>query len=213
MVLLLVFPYHSVRSGWVGCSEPFHPPARYMKSTVCSLHLVWMGWVHQRSKPLSRTVMPLSRYSSFCHVPVLSVARRLQEHPPSRGSLCANRGQLFLKPFTRTMWGSYTDLHLPNPGSFLYTKPHCHKKHSDSSLMFLPVSSVLVKAQIFLHSFAWCQVNRSELSSDLICLFQKFWQNISISLIFLQIKISKAGHLCQLSKDSSGLANLILFAL
>lgn len=42
--------------------------------------------------------MPLSRYSSLCHVPALSVVRRIQEHPPSRGSLCVNRGQLFLKP-------------------------------------------------------------------------------------------------------------------
>lgn len=60
------------------------------------------------------------------------------------------------------------------------------------------VSSVLFNTEILFHSFAWCQVNRSDLSSDLICLFQEFWQNISISLIFLQIRISRAGHLCQL---------------
>ena len=47
--------------------------------------------------------MPLSHYPSFCHVPALSAVRRIQEHPPSRGSpwgrlLCVNRGQLFLRP-------------------------------------------------------------------------------------------------------------------
>lgn len=187
-----------------------------------------MGWVHQSNKPLSRTVMSLSHYPFFCHAPALSAVRRIQEHPPfcgedshvsteviySWGSPAANScRKCFILLYLRVLRKNVHNNNVVVTQWPSRTKPkhHCHKTRAIH--YFYSVSSMLVNAQILFHSFAWCQVNRSDLSNDLICLFQKFWQNISISLIFLQIRISRAGHLCQLSKDSSGLVSLLLYVL
>lgn len=73
---------------------------------------------------------------------------------PAGNTLSCCITEFSVKKFTKIMW-SFSDLHLPKPGLLLGTNQILLPQNQGNLLfMFLPVNSVLVKAQIFFRSFA-----------------------------------------------------------